>query len=74
MTGPETTQSLATHLRRMADDAGDQIDTDRLSRAADLVEAPQAPRVKPLVWCRADLSAWGEYASAGLLRYRMTWT
>jgi len=36
---PETTQSLATHLRRMADNASDQIDADRLSRAANLVEA-----------------------------------
>ena len=31
-------------------------------------------KVKPLVWRRADLTAWGEYADAGLLRYRMTWT
>jgi hypothetical protein len=36
---PESTRSLATHLRRLADNASDQIDADRLSRAADLVEA-----------------------------------
>jgi hypothetical protein len=43
----------------------------------DDAPAPTQPvhvRVKPLVWRRADLSAWGEYADAGLLRYRMTWT
>lgn len=34
----------------------------------------QPVRIKPLVWRRANLSAWGEYANAGLLRYRMTWT
>lgn len=54
---PETTQSLATHLRRMADNAGDQTDAERLSRTADLVEAARAKRP---VWHRSDLSARGE--------------
>ena len=45
-----------------------------LGAAAMLRACKGRVRVKPLVWHRADLSAWGEYANAGLLRYRMTWT
>lgn len=39
---------------------------------ADVADAMVA--VKPLTWTRADLTCWGEYADAGLVRYRMTWT
>ena len=38
MSGPESTESLQYHLRRMADVAADQIDADRLSRAADQID------------------------------------
>ena len=42
MTAPESTENLAYHLRRMADAQSDQIDADRLSRAADVVEYTHA--------------------------------
>ena len=47
MSAPETLESLAHHLRRMADNAAEQIDTDRLSRAANLC-TPTDERVKAL--------------------------
>ena len=40
--GPESLASLCLHLRRMSDSQGDQIDADRLSRCADLLEAQAA--------------------------------
>lgn len=40
--GPESLASLCLHLRRMSDGQGDQIDADRLSRCADLIEAQAA--------------------------------
>jgi hypothetical protein len=43
-----------------------------LDAAADALAGKVA--VKPLEWRRAGLSPWGEYANAGLLRYRLTWT
>ena len=59
--GPETLDLLAFHLRNLTDSAiMDQIDADRISRAADAVEllpamrdalrAAVVPRVKPLLW------------------------
>lgn len=56
---PETLRNLGYHLRVMADKASEQIDADRLSRAADEVEradlpptlsaAMQLPEIKALV-------------------------
>ena len=56
---PETLRNLGYHLRVMADKASEQIDADRLSRAADEVEradlpptlsaAMELPEVKALV-------------------------
>ena len=40
--GPESLVSLCLHVRRMSDSQGDQIDADRLSRCADLLEAQTA--------------------------------
>ncbi len=40
---PETLRNLGYHLRVMADKASEQIDADRLSRAADEVERPDLP-------------------------------
>lgn len=46
--GPETLDLLAFHLRNMADTAfSDQIDADRVSRAANVIAALEA-RVKEL--------------------------
>lgn len=39
---PERAESLAFHLREMSDKAIDQIDSDRLARAADIVDATDA--------------------------------
>lgn len=39
-----------------------------------LLTAWDAEKVKPLVWTRADLTAWGENAKAGLISYNLTWT
>ena len=44
--GPESLASLCLHLRRMSDGQGDQIDADRLSRCADLIEAQAAELVE----------------------------
>jgi hypothetical protein len=79
-------QQLIDHAKILRDLAtsGDgylsQFDIKRLHSAADAIESAALPaahmgvKVKPLVWRRADLSAWGEYADAGVIRYRMTWT
>ncbi len=40
---PETLRNLGYHLRVMADKASEQIDADRLSRAADEVERADLP-------------------------------
>lgn len=40
--GPESLANLCLHLRRMSDSQGDQIDADRLSHCADLIEAQAA--------------------------------
>ena len=37
--GPESTDMLAFHMRNMADGSCDAIDADRMSRAADLIDA-----------------------------------
>lgn len=63
MSGPESTESLQYHLRRMADVAADQIDADRLSRAADQIDtrAPvdyaALPEVQALIAGVLELAA-----------------
>ena len=41
--GPESIASLAHHLRKMADGPVDAIDSDRLLRAAALIDTPPQP-------------------------------
>ena len=65
---PETLRNLGYHLRVMADKASEQIDADRLSRAADEVEradlpptlsaAMELPEVKALVHAVASQLAY----------------
>ena len=65
---PETLRNLGYHLRVMADKASEQIDADRLSRAADEVEradlpptlsaAMELPEVKALVHALASQLAY----------------